>query len=677
MNSKHNTPNALIKETSPYLLQHAYNPVHWLPYSQEAFALAKKENKPVLISIGYSACHWCHVMEHECFEDQEVAEVMNRFFVNIKVDREERSDVDMLYMQAVQLMSGHGGWPLNCFVLPDGKPFYGGTYYPKKQWLHILTTLAQLYQNDPQKILSYAEELTKGIEKAEELVTQKENTLPFGRTKIQSAVQKWKQGFDTKDGGQNRAPKFPMPNNYRFLLRYAELSKNQEIKDHVVLTLNKMAGAGLYDQLRGGFSRYSTDMIWKVPHFEKMLYDNAQLVSLYIEAYLLTKNTYYQHVAEQTLDFVEKEWMGKDACFYSAYDADSEGEEGKYYVWTEQELKEILKDDFIVFSKYYEINEKGYWEHDKYILMRSDRVAPVLVSENIKVDELEQKMADCRQLLLKAAELRTKPGLDDKSICSWNAMMCTAYAQAHLAFGVEKYKTIALGSLEFILGKMKTPEGTLRRTYKNGIAKIPAFLEDYAFVSEALMQCYLLEQNESLLIEAKRLTELSLDEFKNPNSPFLFYTSERSGDLLTRSTETSDNVIPASNSQTAMNLFYLSRYFHLPEWEQRAMRMLDAVTEEFLHYPPGYSNWASLGLHVAYPFHEVAIVGKTVDEKLKGLYQTGLTNAILAPSLDGSDLPLLKNRQVIGKTLIYVCRNSACQLPVEGVEEALKQIEMD
>ena len=669
--------NKLIHETSPYLLQHAYNPVHWLPYSEEAFALAKKENKPVLISIGYSACHWCHVMEHECFEDEEVAELMNRYFVNIKVDREERSDVDMLYMQAVQLMNGQGGWPLNCFVMPDGKPFYGGTYFPKKQWVHILNTLAQLHKNDPQKVVAYAEELTRGIQKAEELVTQKENTLPFGRTKIQTAVQKWKQGFDTQDGGQNRAPKFPMPNNYRFLLRYAELSGDMETKNHVLLTLNKMAGAGLYDQLRGGFARYSTDMIWKVPHFEKMLYDNAQLVSLYIETYLLNNNARYKQVAEQTLAFVESEWMGKEGCFYSAYDADSEGEEGKYYVWTEQELKGILKENYAIFSKYYEINEKGYWEHDNYILMCAENTAAILTSENISRETLEQKIEDCRQALLKVAETRVKPGLDDKSICSWNAMMCSAYAQAYLAFGEEKYKNIALRSMEFILSKMKTPEGTLLRTYKNGLAKIPAFLEDYAFVSEALMNCYLLEQNEGYLKEAKRLTELSLNEFENPKSPFLFYTSKTSGDLLTRSSEMSDNVIPASNSQTAVNLFYLSRYFYLPDWEQRAMSMLDAVTEEFMRYPLGYSNWAALGLHVAYPFYEVAIVGKTVDEKLHRLYKTGLTNTILALSRDGSELPLLKNRQVTGKTMIYVCRNNTCQLPVEGVEEALKQIELD
>jgi uncharacterized protein len=675
MSQSNATPNALIHETSPYLLQHAYNPVQWLPYSEEAFALAKKENKPVLISIGYSACHWCHVMEHECFEDTEVAELMNRYFVNVKVDREERSDVDMLYMQAVQLMNGQGGWPLNCFVLPDGKPFYGGTYFPKKQWIHILNTLAQLHQNEPQKVVAYAQELTKGIQQAEELVSQKENTLPFGRTKIHSAVQKWKQGFDCKDGGQNRAPKFPMPNNYRFLLRYAELSGDQETKDHVLLTLNKMAGAGLYDQLRGGFSRYSTDMIWKVPHFEKMLYDNAQLVSFYIEAYLFTKNTYYREVAEQTLNFVEKEWMGKEGCFYSAYDADSEGEEGKYYVWTEQELKEILNEDYNLFSKYYDINERGYWEHDNYILMRSENLAALMVSENINREHLEQKIEACRQALIRVAETRVKPGLDDKSICSWNAMMCTAYAQAHLAFGEEKYKIIALRSIEFILGKMKTPQGTLFRTYKNGVSKIPAFLEDYAFVSEALMNCYLLEQNEPYLQEAKRLTELSLKEFENPKSPFLYYTSKAQADLLTRNTETSDNVIPASNSQIALNLFYLSRYFYIPEWEQRALNMLDAVTEEFMRYPPGYSNWAALGLHVAYPFYEVAIVGKTVDEKLRTLYKTGLTNTILAPGLDGSELPLLKNREVAGKTLIYVCKNSSCQLPVESVEEALKQIE--
>jgi len=673
MNSKRKT-NSLINETSPYLLQHAYNPVNWLPYSESAFFEAKHNNKLVLISIGYSACHWCHVMEHECFEDEEVAELMNQHFVCIKVDREERSDVDAVYMLAVQLMTGQGGWPLNCFVLPDGRPFYGGTYFNKQKWLLVLKNLSDLQANDPKKISDYADELTKGIQQAELLSIKSKVDQALDKSVLEQSVKKWKSRLDSVNGGPNKSPKFPMPNNYLFLLRYAVLEKDDELLKHVELTLKKMAFGGIYDQIHGGFSRYSTDLIWKVPHFEKMLYDNAQLVALYTEAYLLTKNNLYKEVACDTLDFIKREWLTNERSFYSAYDADSEGEEGKFYVWNELDLKDLLGDQFALFSRYFEINKTGYWEHGNYILMRQENVAAILAEFNLSKSDLNEQINRCKDVLKQEAKSRIKPGLDDKTITSWNAMCCSAFAKAYLAFGDKQYKEIALSSMNFMLSKLLSGEGKLFRTYKNGEAKIDAFLEDYVFMTDALISVYLISQDEDYLIKAKNLCERCLQLFGNPNSHFLFYTSNDQPALIARTSETSDNVIPASNSQMALNLFYLGHYFYLPEWIQRSEAMLNQVGEELKNYGAGYSNWGCLALHVLYPFKEVAIVGNNVNEMLLELYKQGLTNTILAVSGKASDLPLIKNRFIHDQTLFYVCENNSCQVPVNSVDAAISQL---
>lgn len=663
--------NSLIHESSPYLLQHAYNPVDWVAFSPEAFDTARRENKLVLVSVGYSACHWCHVMEKECFEDEEVAKLMNAGFVSIKVDREERSDVDMLYMQAVQLMSGQGGWPLNCFVLPDGRPFYGGTYFNKTQWMHVLRTLTELHLNDPAKITEFAGQLTDGIQKAELISTSGKESSAIDRSLLQNAVARWKTHLDPVNGGPNRAPKFPLPSNYSFLLRYALLEQDDDLMKHVQLTLEKMASGGIYDQLHGGFSRYSTDLLWKVPHFEKMLYDNAQLAALYAEAYTHTKNSLYQETARGILDFVEREWLQPEGNFFSAYDADSEGEEGKYYLWNADDLRDLLKDDFQLFSDYYQVNEVGYWEQGNYILMRTGNAATVAASHELSLNALHEKVAACREILRREAAGRVKPGLDDKSITSWNAMMCSAYAGAYLAFGEARYKQIALRSMAFMTERLTQSDGRLFRTYKKGQAKIDAFLEDYAFVIEAQCQCYLITQNEEFLKAAEGLCEKTLELFRNPDSEFLYYTA--GSDLVTRTTETSDNVIPASNSQMARNLFYLGTWLGRKDWRERALRLTALVANDLNGYASGYSNWGCLALHVCYPFYELAIVGNNVDEKLKELYQQGLTNTILAVHAGASGLPLLKDRYKQGQTLIYVCRNNTCQLPVGTVEEAMLQ----
>ena len=667
--------NSLIKETSPYLLQHAHNPVNWHPFSAKIFEIAKAENKPILISIGYSACHWCHVMEHESFEDSEVANIMNENFINIKVDREERSDVDMLYMQAVQLMTGRGGWPLNCFVLPDGRPFYGGTYFRKTQWIEVLNNLINLYKLESNKVLEYAEALTNGIKQAELISTSNKIDTLLTKELIQLSVKKWKTQLDEEHGGPNKAPKFPMPCNYQFLLRYAILEKDNALLNQVNLTLKKMAFGGIYDQLHGGFSRYSTDIIWKVPHFEKMLYDNAQLISLYTEAYNLTKNPLYKEIACDTLQFIENEWYKAEGYFYSAYDADSDGEEGKFYVWNQLDLKDLLGENFDVFSDYFEINDKGYWEHGNYILMRSENQIQLLTKFNLTKNELDHIILTCKNSLKQEAKSRLKPSLDDKTITSWNALICSAYSKAYLSFGEIKYKEIALTSINFITSQLTLVDGKLYRTYKNKCAKIDGFLEDYAFTIEALINVYLISQNQEFLNKAYNLCELTLSLFQNKESDFLYYTNNLSTDLILRTSEISDNVIPSSNSQMAHNLFMLGNYFGNTEWINRSKKMLSNLLEEFKNYGAGYSHWGSLALCYSYPFKEISIVGKHVNENLIQLYKHGVTNAIFTVSETNSDLPFLKNRYVENQTLFYVCENNTCYSPTKSLAETILQLE--
>ena len=412
--TKHAYTNDLINETSPYLLQHAHNPVNWYAWNDETLELAKKQNKLIIISIGYAACHWCHVMEHESFEDVEVAQVMNDNFINIKIDREERPDIDQVYMNAVQLMTGQGGWPLNCITLPDGRPIYGGTYFPKKNWIQLLTQLSDLYISDPEKTIEYAESLTEGV-KNSELITLNTDDAIFSKSDLETALENWKSKMDFKLGGNNFAPKFPMPTNYDFLLRYAFQTENKELLEYTNTTLTQMAYGGIYDQVGGGFARYSVDEKWHVPHFEKMLYDNGQLVSLYSNAYLATKNELYKEVVEETLEFVEKELVNDKFGFYSSLDADSntpegELEEGAFYVWTKEELKEILNDDYKLFKDYYNVNSYGFWEKENYVLIRNKSDETISRKYNLPLDELKSKVKNWKKTLLKE---RSKKNVQD------------------------------------------------------------------------------------------------------------------------------------------------------------------------------------------------------------------------------------------------------------------------
>jgi uncharacterized protein YyaL (SSP411 family) len=673
-----NNPNHLINETSPYLLQHAHNPVDWYPWGDEAWDRAKKENKLVLISIGYSACHWCHVMEHESFENDSTAKLMNENFICIKVDREERPDIDQIYMSAVQLMTGSGGWPLNCFTLPDGRPIYGGTYFPTANWNQILLKLSTFYKEDPEKANEYAAELTKGINQME-LVSPNTSEIDFKLKTLEEMVDNWKSLFDRSEGGPNRAPKFPIPNNYEFLLRYASATNDKSVLDQVYLTLDKMAFGGIYDHVGGGFARYSTDSEWKVPHFEKMLYDNAQLVSLYSIAYKESKDPLYKKVVEECTEFIDRELTSKEGGFYSAIDADSEGKEGKFYVWTKEALEEILKslpgeNSYAIISDYYNINKIGYWEDENYILLRKKTDKEISKQHSISAESLTVLVEKAKALILTAREKRVRPGLDDKILVSWNALMIKGYCDAYMAFADKKYLVAAEKNATLILGSIRTKDGGLFHSYKNGDARINAYLEDYSFSIEALLALYECTFNEKYLEEAHKLTDYTIEHFHDAQTGMFWFTSNLDAPLITRKKEIQDNVIPASNSSMANALFRLGIHFENKKYSKIAEKMLHNIVNDMSRYGAGYSNWANLLLNYVKPFREIVICGSDAEAKRKQIQMSYLPNATFAGSINESSLPLMEYRFVEGKTLIYVCENRVCKLPVETVDEALQLI---
>jgi uncharacterized protein YyaL (SSP411 family) len=673
MEENHPFTNALINETSPYLLQHAHNPVNWLPWGKEAFEKAEKENKLVLISIGYAACHWCHVMEHESFEDSTVAAAMNENFICIKVDREERPDVDEIYMTAVQLITGRGGWPLNCFALADGRPIYGGTYFPKDQWMNVLSSLNDTYTKDKEKIESYAESLADGIKKAN-LFEINESEDAFSATSLDEMVANWKRSFDTKEGGPDKAPKFPIPNNYQFLLRYAALSHQQDLAEYVKLTLNKMAWGGIYDQIGGGFARYSTDKNWKVPHFEKMLYDNAQLISLYSEAYQATKLNLYKETVFESIEFVNRELRDSKGGFYSSLDADSEGVEGKFYVWSEEELKGILSESEYSFVKdYYNLNSKGYWEEDNYILLRDLSDDDFL--DKYKMDEstFNSLKTNIKKKLMEVRKGRIRPGLDDKILTSWNGLMITALCDAYAVFREESLLDEAKKEMSFLLSNQLKEDGSLFHSYKEGRSTINGFLEDYAAVIQALIKLYTVSFDEDYLQNAITLSEYSIKHFYNSESKMFYFTSNLDEPLIARSYETNDNVIPASNSIMANNLFILGHYFDRSDFLSHSDKMLNNIVNSMSTYGPSYSNWGMLLLKHTKPYYELAITGKDYKEKFTELSTYYFPNILKLGAKKESQLPLLDGKMNKG-TFIYVCENKTCQMPVENTSEAIKQI---
>jgi uncharacterized protein YyaL (SSP411 family) len=669
--------NELYKETSPYLLQHQNNPIHWKSWNPEALKLAQTQNKLLLISVGYSACHWCHVMERESFEDAQVAELMNQKYVSIKVDREEHPDVDAVYMKAVQLMTKQGGWPLNVVALPDGRPVWGGTYFRKENWLSVLEQLAEIWQSEPQKMVDYAENLGKALESLGNLSLQ---PLSDYSDFLQNALVNWSKSFDWEFGGYSRAPKFMMPTNYQFLMRYAYQNKDNQLLNYVNITLTKMAYGGVFDVLGGGFCRYSVDVKWHVPHFEKMLYDNGQLVSLYSDAYRLTKNPLYKEVVEKTLDFVGAEWLTAEGGFYSAWDADSLNakgikEEGAFYVWTKPALQNIFQEEFEFFAAIFNINEYGYWEHGNYVLIQDKPLEQIASDFDIPLEELAQKKKSFEQTLYKLRENRAKPALDDKMLTSWNAMMARGYVDAYKAFQNPEYLEIAQKNIDFIKTSLTGEEGNLYRTYKNGQAKINGFLEDYAFVMDALIGLYEVSADESYLYEAKQLADYVLDKFYNPQKALFRFKSVDDAVLVVENYEIEDNVIDSSNSVMAGNLYKLSVYFGLTHYRDIAERMVELVVSN-IDYPSAFSNWLNVLLSFDSAQRELSVVGSGALDSLKIVHQHYLPHVIVSASEVQSKLPILEGRFSEENLHYFICQNRVCGLPLQNLNEVLSQIKI-
>ncbi|OFY49634.1 MAG: hypothetical protein A2W85_07145 [Bacteroidetes bacterium GWF2_41_31] len=669
--------NKLKYASSPYLLQHAENPVHWQEWSGEALQVAKEQNKPLIISIGYAACHWCHVMEHESFSDKEVAAFMNENFVCIKVDREERPDIDGIYMDAAQLINGQGGWPLNAFAMPDGKPFFAGIYFNKSRWMEVLNQISNLYKTDYEKVADYANKLAAGVS-TEPLDGKLAKTdQEFTTGEYDSLWNVWKPQIDFKYGGFKRAPKFPLPVTWEFLLQYHYLSGNQDALNAVLNTLDEMAKRGIYDQIGGGFARYSVDEYWKVPHFEKMLYDNAQMVSLYSHAFQITKKERYREIIEQTLAFVERELTNPENGFYSSLNADSEGEEGRFYVWTTEDMSYALNgDDQDLIFQYYQISKNGNWEDGKNILLPvsskevfSGHHQMALSAFNALLDKADRK-------LFRFREKRIRPSTDDKVLTAWNALMLKAYVNAFQALGKQEYLEKALKNAHFIRNNMLKADGGLYRNFMNGKASINAFLDDYALLAEAYLHLYSVTFDIRWLESSKNLADYCLEHFYNPETAMFYYTSDKSEALIARKYELADNVIPSSNSVMANVLFKLGHDYDNQNYRHISALMLGQVIDEIKSSGPWYANWAFLmGLQSFGPF-EVAIMGEDAVAKSHEMQLNYLPTCLFMGG-DNDNLPLLSEKLVLDKTMIYVCRNYTCKLPVEKTSAALKQINTD
>ena len=669
--------NQLSQETSPYLLQHATNPVNWKAWNKGSLAEALESNKLIIFSIGYSACHWCHVMEHESFEDEDVARTMNVHYVSIKIDREEHPNVDAVYMKAVQIMTGHGGWPMNVVALPDGRPVWGGTYFRKNDWINALENLQELYETDPQKMIDYAEKLHQGIH-AMSIIQPKKNEVKLDQDLLKPLVKKWKKSFDLEFGGMARAPKFMMPNNYKFMLRYAYQNNDIELMDFVNLTLTRMAYGGLFDTLDGGFSRYSVDLKWHVPHFEKMLYDNGQLISLYSDAYKLTKNLLYKKVIEKTLAFVSKELTNEQGGFYCTLDADSLDEnqklkEGAFYVWKKEQLQELLKEDFDLFTQVFNINDFGYWEEGHYVLIQNKSLDDIAEANNTKVDLLESKKKAWEEILYKEREKRSKPRLDDKCLTSWNAIMLKGFVDAYKALGDRNYLEIALRNAAFITKNLWASDGNLLHNYKDGKSSINGYLDDYSFVIDAFISLYEVTFDENWLHNTRQLTDYCFEHFYDEKNLFFSFTSNLDEALITKHFETEDNVIPASNSVMAENLYRLSIYFNNPHYEKTSRQMLEHIIPN-IDYPSAFSNWLDVFLNYSGQSKELAICGGDALKFANEINNQYLPDIVVAGSDKKSSIPFLKDRYVDGKTLFYVCKNQTCDLPVTNFKQVVEDL---
>jgi uncharacterized protein YyaL (SSP411 family) len=679
MNEKHT--NRLINETSPYLLQHAHNPVDWYPWSDEALLKAVDENKPILVSIGYSACHWCHVMERESFENEETAAIMNEHFINIKIDREERPDLDHIYMDAVQAMSGSGGWPLNVFLTPDKKPFYGGTYFPPERafnrasWKEVLFSISKSFQERRSEINTQAEILTDHLITSNSFGLQKSNNVDtiISKKNIEEIFHNLMKSADKEWGGFGKAPKFPQTFSIQFLLRYSFIYKIEDALKQACLSLDKMIEGGIYDHIRGGFARYSTDSEWLVPHFEKMLYDNALLVSVLCEAYQSTKNEKYRDVIDETLGFISDELMNSEGGFFAAIDADSEGVEGKFYVWDKKEIESILNDDAELFCEYYQVTNQVNFEN-KNILNTNSDAGSFAKRKNIDVEKLNDIIHKSKKLLLNERGKRIRPITDDKILLGWNALMNTAICKAFACTGNEEYRKLAIRNMNFLYNNFsKKNSPAFYHTWKNNQAKHPAFLDDYAFLIEALIHLQEITGNTEWLEKAKNLTELVLEKFTEEETGFFFYTPSDITDVIVRKKEVYDGAIPSGNSVMASNLYKLAIYFDKKEWNERAVRMINALGNAIIRYPVSFGCWANLVSELFSSTNEIAIVGTDYDGILKEVLKEYIPYKVIMSGMSGSNqLPLFAGKTGKKAPSIYLCRQYACKNPVQTLEAFVK-----
>lgn len=660
------------------MLQHAKNPVNWKAWNDKTLELAKKENKLIIISIGYSACHWCHVMEEESFENDSIAKLMNENFINIKVDREERPDIDKIYINAVELMTGSSGWPLNCITLPDGRPIFGGTYFTKKQWEKILIDISKLYKETPEKAIAFANNLTKGMQESNLIALNKEKPS-FNKAEIKSAINLSKKLLDSEYGGFKGAPKFPMPNTIDFLLRYQYHFQDLEVTDYIKNTLTKMAYGGIYDQVGGGFSRYSVDDKWHIPHFEKMLYDNAQLISVYSKAYQVEKNPLYKNVITQTISFIESELDSKNGAFFSSLDADSKNSEGKleegsYYAWTEQEIKTLFNQDYNLVSDYYNINNYGFWEKDKYVLIKKQSDKEFAKKHQLSLNDLQKKVIQWRKILSVHRNKREKPNLDDKILTSWNALMVQGYVDAYKSLEDPKYLERAKGIANFIIEKQLRKDGGLNRNYKNGKSTINGYLEDYATAIQSFISLYEVTFDIKYLELSKKITSYVSAHFFDDKSSMFYYTSDQDKNLITRKIDVADGVISSANSILANNLFKLGHYITDDKMIKLSEQMLNNLQSEIQSNSLSFANWLNLMISFTNPFYEVAIVGEKAKEVNKSLFHNYIPNIIIVGSNIESKQPLLVNKYVDGQTFIYVCTNGTCKLPQINIKKAINLI---
>lgn len=667
-------PNRLIHATSPYLQQHAYNPVDWFEWGEESLRKAVEEDKPLLVSIGYSACHWCHVMERECFENEEIAQLMNQHFVCIKVDREERPDIDQIYMEALQAMNQNGGWPLNIFLTPHQKPFYGGTYFPPSRWSQLLLSVHQAFQSRRKEIDESSNELTHQLQTSDlQRFAQTPTDTSFEKENLDIMHQTLVKRFDFTWGGMDKSPKFVMPSIWQFLLRYHLYNAQSQALEMVSLTLLKMAQGGLYDQLCGGFARYSVDGAWFAPHFEKMLYDNAQLLSLYSEAYSLTQNERFKQIIEATCQWLKDEMTHPEGGFYSALDADSEGMEGKFYTWTLEELTRAVGRDSLV-QQYFQITPTGNWEHGRNILKVPESDEKFRNENHLNIEAFTSTLAEEKQKMIQARMTRVRPGLDDKLLSGWNAMTVVGLTDVYKTFNQTLYLQMAIDAMLFLENRL-IQNGMLLRSFKNKSGNTEAFLEDYGYLIQAYHQLYEVTFDENWIQKSEDWMNYVIQHFYDDEEKFFFYTSDKAEKLIQRKKEIFDNVIPSSNAIMARNLFRLGTLFEKNRWVEMASYMAASLQTNITSEPAYLSYWGMLLEEINYGITEIAIVGPQHQETRAQLQAKFLPFSIFCGTAKNSSLPLLKGRAAKdSKTWIFVCRNKTCLLPVTEVQDAINQI---